>query len=121
MVSMKTGCTVTAILLLLASVWLALAHRSESPLKFDAEVWKHRQDNNERLRMVSDLKPKLMGASKSAVQNLLGTPITNVGLYRGDYYYYVLGTQERFGDTDGLWLCLKFKNDLVDSLQIAHD
>lgn len=53
--------------------------------------------------------------------NMLGEPVTDVGLYPGDYYYYVLGIQKRFGDTDGIWLCLKFKNDRVDAVQIARD
>lgn len=126
---------VVAALVLFASA-LLFGHHSESQLPFDAEVWKHageddgrphmisdlwkQRDGNVRLRMVSDLKPKLMGITKAEVAQLLGEPVTDVGLYPGDYYY-VLGIQKKFGDTDGIWLCLKFKNDRVEAVQIVRD
>ena len=117
---MKIAGIVLAVVLLFSTVALVFGHRSETPLLFDREVWK-READNERLRMVSDLTPKLMGISKAQVEHLLGEPVTDVGLYPGDYFYYVLGTQKKFGDTDGIWLCLKFKNNRVDAVQIAHD
>ena len=117
---MTAGAIVVAVLVLFSAVVL-FAHPRESALPFDAEAWNHQGDSNQRLRMVSDLKLKLMRMSKAEVKQLLGEPVTNVGLYPGDYYYYVLGTQKRFGDTDGIWLCLKFINDRVDAVQVAHD
>jgi len=128
---------VVAALVLFSASALLFVHDSRSQLPFDAEAWKHaggdserphrisdlwkHQQENLRLKMVTDLKPKLMGICKAEVEQLLGEPVTDVGLYPGDCYYYVLGTQQRFGDTDGIWLCLKFKNDRVDSVQVAHD
>lgn len=119
---MKTGGIVVTALLLLSVVALLFVHRSESsPLKFDTKIWKHQEDSNERLRMVSDLKPKLAGISKAEVEKLLGTPRKDVaGLYPADYIY-LLGTQGRLFDVDGVWLCIKFKDDRVKDVQVMHD
>jgi hypothetical protein len=107
---------------------------SDSQLPFDSEVWKHqaeddgrpksipdlwkhREADNVRLRMVSDVKPKLMGISKAEVEKLLGTPMKDVGSLGdpGDYFYS-LAVYERFMDTDGVLLHIKFKNDRVTSV-----
>ena len=104
---------------------------------FDREIWLHYDDDSEqgtspisnswkdynvRLKMIDDLKPKLLGISKTEVENLLGKPDPDMN--PADYstdYYYLLGTRERILDTDGLWLHLKFENDHVKDAQVISD
>ncbi len=118
---MKIGGIIVAALLLFSVVMLLFGHRSDSPLQFDSEVWKHQENSNQRLRMVSDLKPKLMGISKVEVEQLLGTPRKDLGSSNRAEYFYLLGTEERFLDTDGIWLRIKFKNDCVNDVQVWQD
>lgn len=122
MTKMKTGGIVVAALLSISAVVFLFWHHSDSPRPFDTQVWKHQQDTNERLRMVDDLKPKLMGLSKAEVEQLLGAPRTDAaGLYRGYEYSYLLGTVGRLLDDDGMWLCIRFKKDRVHDVQVVRD
>ncbi len=106
-------------MLLISTVELLVNHNSESPIPFDSEVWKS-QESNERLRMVNDLKPKLMGISKANVEQLLGTPRKDVGNHPAECFY-LLGTMESFLDTDGVWLRIKYENDRVNDVQVWQD
>ncbi len=110
-----------AVVLLSSAVLLLLAHRSDTPLQFDTKVWKHQENSNERLRMVSDLKPKLMGIRREQVQQLLGTPRKDFLRSEPAHFYYLLGTKERLGDTDGVWLRIKFEKDRVNDIQVWQD
>jgi hypothetical protein len=129
---------IVAALVVFSAAALLFGRSSDSQLPFDTEVWKHqaeddgrpksipdlwkhREADNVRLRMVSDLKPKLMGISKAEVEQLLGTPVKGLESLHPTNYYYVLGTQERFLDTDGIWLSLKFENDRANDVQVIHD
>jgi hypothetical protein len=102
---------------------LLFAPKSESPIPFEPEAWRREVDGNKRLRMVDDLKPKLMGIGKQKVEQLLGAPRKDVGtLYPGYEYSYLLGTDRRLLDEDGIWLCIKFeKDDRVIDLQVVRD
>jgi hypothetical protein len=117
----KTGIVASA-LLLVSVVLLFFGHRqhTESPLPFDPKAWK-REEPNQRLRMVSDLKPKLMGMTKTQLEGMLGESRTDVGeLLPGYRYTYLLGTQQRLLDEDGIWLCIKFQNSLVSDVQVLR-
>jgi hypothetical protein len=118
---LKTCGIVLASLALLSAAALLFGHHSDTPLPFNTEVWKQHEDTNERLRMVGDLKPKLVNSSKAEVERLLGTPRRDFDPLHPNDYYYLLGTQESFLDTDGIWLCLKFENDRVHDVQVFHD
>jgi hypothetical protein len=50
---MKNGAIVVSALLLVSIVVLISGHKLESPIPFTSEVWKHQEDSNERLRMIS--------------------------------------------------------------------
>jgi hypothetical protein len=133
-------CIVVAVLILLSFAALLFGHRSDSQLPFDKKVWqdqeaqedtrsksipdlwKHQEDGNVRFKMVNDLKPKLIGSNKADVEKLLGIPERDFDPinHPGDDYY-LLGTRERFFDTDGLWLWVKFEKDRVDDVQVIHD
>jgi hypothetical protein len=118
----RTGGIVVAALLLYSAVVLLFGHLSESPIPFDAEVWKHQEDSNERLRMVSDLKPKLMGITKRQVEEMLGEPRKDVaGLCPGHEHTYLLGVVGRLGPDDGIWLCINFENDRVKDVRVVQD
>ena len=110
--------TVSALFLVIA---LLPGLSPETQLPFNTEVWNRNGDNNDRLRMVEDLRLKLVGHNKAAVRKLLGEPITDLQRFPGDYYYYGLGTRKRLFDTDGIWLCIKFRNGQTDVVQVACD
>lgn len=115
----NVGILVAASLLLLA-VGLLLPNYSDSPIPFDSEVWKHQEDSNERLRMVSDLKPKLIGISKAEVEQLLGEPAGE--LEPGYEYSYLLGVHRLFfWPIDGIWLSIKFESGRVSDVQVMQD
>jgi hypothetical protein len=108
-----------------------LGQHSESPLPFDREAWKRQkghEDTNERLRMVGDLKTKLMGISKAEVEQLLGTPgselepVTRACRDAGYEYTYLLGVHRVFScPIDGIWLCINFQSGRVSDVQVMQD
>lgn len=100
---------------------LFIRNASESSIPFDAGIWKREENSNKRLQMVSSLKLRLNGISKAEVERLLGTPRMDVGGLFGADFVYLLGVQRRLFDDDGVWLCIKFKNDRVSDVQVVKD
>lgn len=113
---------ITTIVVLFLAALLLFGDRPGTPIPFDSTDWKEGGNTNERLRMVSDLKPKLMGIPKEEVERLLGAPNNDIGAPDGGEYYYLLGTVRPllFG-TDGVWLRIKFEKERVNQVQLWQD
>lgn len=92
-----------------------------SDFPFDSEIWKQTA-NNDRLRMVHDLKHKLPGLRKADVEKLLGQPREDAmgNIYPAFDYIYPLGTKKRPFDEDGIWLLIKFTNDAVTDVEVRY-
>ena len=93
---------------------------------FDATQWKDEKLVNSkdpiRIKMVDDLlnKNKLIGMSKSEVNNLLGVP-PKTGYFSNYDYVYWLGPERGFMSIDSEWLVIKFENDRVVEARITRD
>lgn len=122
-----------------ASVTFLCDKLLNAPRPFDKKIWNQQNEGeasddkdpnllsiwtnrNVCLKMFDDLKPKLIGITKKEVEQLLGTPDPNLDEADNPTdYYYLLGTKERILDTDGLWMCHKFKNDRVTQVLMIQD
>jgi len=99
-----------------------LSHR----VGFNSGKWKDSitRENNEpvRLRMVDDLLAhvKLKGMSKVEVNELFGVPPHTEYFKKYDYVYW-LGPERGAFSIDSEWLCIKFKNDIVDEVRVCRD
>lgn len=113
--------TVAGALLLLSAAALVFGRHSESQIPFDSAIWKHQVNSSERLRMVGDLKTKLISSGREEIEQILGEPRRGFDSLHPNDYYYLLGTQERLLDTDGIWLRITFQNDRVCDMQVIHD
>ena len=93
---------------------------------FDAMQWKDEKLVNSkdpiRIKMVDNLlnKNKLIGMSKSEVNNLLGIP-PKTGYFSNYDYVYWLGPERGFLSIDSEWLVIKFENDRVVEAKITRD
>lgn len=75
--------------------------------------------------MIHDLmhKHKLVGLTQQQIEDLLGVPkMDEIKQYMPEWdYIYLLGTHEGIFDTDGVWLCIKFKNNKVAIVRVLSD
>ena len=107
---------------ILGGMW-HFAHKEN--LAFDSNIWKRAQDSNERLQMIDDLMKhhNLVGQSRAEIDKLLGVP--KMDILRKHFpnydYVYLLGTHESFLDKDGVWLCIRFENEVVSEAKVRGD
>lgn len=109
-------------LIIFSAAVLTFGDHPQPPLSFDSQVWKQQEYSNQRLRMVDDLKPKLMGLSKRDVEQLLGTPRDDLPRLEAEEYNYLLGTERPLLiGMDGVWLRIKFESDHVNHVGVWRD
>ncbi len=93
---------------------------------FNAVQWKDERFVNSRnpikIRMVDDLlnKKKLIGMSKSEINELLGMPPKTAYFSNYDYVYW-LGPERGLISIDSEWLAIKFENDKAIEAKIVTD
>lgn len=95
-----------------------------SRIPFDSAVWKADETRNTgiRVKMVDNLLKtrQIIGARKVEIDSLLGVP-QSTG-YSKDYeYVYWLGPERGFISIDSEWLCLNFRDGVVNEAEIRRD
>lgn len=96
-------------------------------IPFDSATWKdptlvHSSGAPVRIRMVDDLlwRYRLVGMSRSKIDELLGPP-TQTGYFGAYDYVYWLGPERSYFSIDSEWLVIKIRNGRVVEAHIASD